>query len=225
MKVILTGVTGFVGGEVLRRLASNPDIEEITCLTRRAPEALPSKATIILRDDFSQWDAALVERLADHSACIWAMGGKASDLGKPGVLEQVTHTFTLTFARAVARRATERFTFCYLSGMGADPTETARFPWERLTRHLKGRTERDLTTLQNKHPLFCAHNFRPGGILPVTAHAALDYVLAPLVVRVGVLAEAMIIAAMEPTFFRRVPLLHNSDIKRLARGTGSSHTV
>jgi hypothetical protein len=217
MKIILTGVTGFVGGEVLRRLASKPGIEEITCLTRREPDDPPSKATIILHEDFGQWDTALVERLADHSACIWTMGGKASDLGKPEVLERVTHTFTLTFARALAQRAAERFTFCYLSGMGADPTETARFPWERLTRHLKGRTERDLAILQSEHPLFCAHAFRPGGILPATAHVALDYLLAPLVVRVEVLAEAMIVAAMEPSFFRQVPLLHNSDIKHVGR--------
>jgi hypothetical protein len=225
MKVILTGATGFVGSEVLRRLASRPDIEEIICLARRAPEDLPSKATMILRDDFSQWDAALVERLAGYSACIWAMGGKASDLGKPDILERVTHTFTLTFARALAQRAAERFTLCYLSGMGADPTETARFPWERLTRHLKGRTERDLTALQDKHPLFCAHSFRPGGILSATAHAALDYLLAPLVVRVGVLAEAMIVAATEPAFFRQASLLHNSDIKRLGRSMVSPQPV
>lgn len=218
MKLILTGATGFVGGEVLQRLAAKPGVEEITCLARRAPEALPPKATVILHDDFTRYDALLLERLAGHSACIWALGGKESDLSKPGVLERVTYTFTLALARAMARHATGRFTFCYLSGMGADPTETARFPWERLTRHLKGRTERDLAVLQAEHPQFCTHSFRPGGILPAAANAALDYLLAPIVVRVGLLAGAMITAAVEPAFFRQAPLLHNANIKRLGRG-------
>jgi nucleoside-diphosphate-sugar epimerase len=218
MKVILTGATGFVGREVLERLAAKASVEQITCLARRAPEAPPSKATVILHDDFTHYDSALQERLADHSACIWALGGKASDLGQPDVLEKVTHTFTLALANAMARRAAARFTFCYLSGMGADPTETARFPWERLTRRLKGRTERDLAALQGRHPQFCVHSFRPGGILPAAANAALDYLLAPIVIRVGALAEAMIAAAVEPALFRHAPLLRNADIKRLALG-------
>jgi hypothetical protein len=216
MIVILTGATGFVGGEILRRLAARPDIEEIMCLTRRAPEALPSKANVILHDDFSVYDESVLDRLAECSACIWALGGKASDLGEQ--LEKVTHSFAIAFARAMTERADGDFTFCYLSGMGADSTETARFPWERATRHLKGRTERDLARLQGAHPHFCAHSFRPGGILPASTNRLVDWLLAPLVVRVGDLAEAMIIAGIEGRLFRKLPLLHNANIKRLAKG-------
>jgi hypothetical protein len=216
MKVILTGATGFVGEEILRRLAARTDIEEIICLTRRAPKASPPNATIILHDDFSVYDKSVLDRLAGCSACIWALGGKASDLGDR--LEKVTHTFTIAFARAMAERANEDFTFCYLSGMGADPTETARFPWERATRHLKGRTERDLAALQRAYPLFCACNFRPGGILPSAASHILDWLLAPLVVRVGDLAEAMIIVGTEKRLLRKAPLLHNARIKQLSKG-------
>jgi nucleoside-diphosphate-sugar epimerase len=223
MRIVLTGATGFVGSEVLQKLATTPGVDEITCLARRAPAALPPKTTLILHDDFSRYDAGLINRLADHSACIWALGGKEADLGKPDVLERVTYTFTLAFARTLALRARRPFTFCYLSGMGADPTETARFPWERLTRHLKGRTERELAALQRDHQAFCSHSFRPGGILPTTAHAALDYLLAPIVVRVRALAQAMITAAVEPAFFGQAPLLHNSDIKRVASGTFNTH--
>lgn len=81
--MVLTGATGFVGGEVLRQLAERPEIEAITCLTRRAPATRPAEATAVLQADFSVYDTVLLDRLADHSAYIWAMGGKAADLGQP----------------------------------------------------------------------------------------------------------------------------------------------
>ncbi|MET1071491.1 MAG: hypothetical protein ABWY11_02470, partial [Umezawaea sp.] len=60
--------------------------------------------------------------------------------------ERITHDFTLALGTAMA--ATGRpFTFCYLSGAGADPEEDSKIPWERVTRHLKGRTEKDLRAL------------------------------------------------------------------------------
>jgi uncharacterized protein YbjT (DUF2867 family) len=36
---MLTGATGFVGGEVLQKLATMPGVDEITCLARRAGSA------------------------------------------------------------------------------------------------------------------------------------------------------------------------------------------
>ena len=223
-KVVLTGATGFVGGEILRRLLDRPEVTEISCLTRRPPGPTSAKLSVLLHDDFARYDDRLLDRLVGHDACIWAMGGKAIDIRRPGELERVTHTFTLAFARALAGRRSDRFTFCYLSGMGADPSETAWFPWERQTRHLKGRTERDLAELQRMHPNFCVHSFRPGGILPVSASGLVDYILAPIVVRVGVLADAMITAAIDPAWFGRAPLLSNAGIKRLAgEAAGADH--
>jgi hypothetical protein len=128
------------------------------------------------------------------------------------------HTFTLALAEGVAGRAKAPFTFCYLSGMGADPSETTTFPWEKLTRHLKGRTERDLGSVQSRYPQFCAHRFRPGGILPDGANPVLRFLLAPIIVGVGELADAMIIGATDASLFRRWPIVGNNDIKRLARG-------
>jgi hypothetical protein len=159
----------------------------------------------------------LLDRLADHHACIWALGGKASDLGEPEVFARITHDFTLALAEGIADRAKRRFTFCYLSGMGADPTETARLPWEKLTRHLKGRTEKNLHALQERNAAFCAHAFRPGGILPDDANRLLRRALAPIVVSVGELSDAMIAGAVDDRLFRQWPVIGNRNIKRLAQ--------
>lgn len=215
MKIVLTGATGFVGAEVLSQLAASPSISGITCLSRRPVGIESPKVSTIIHSDFAVYDDRLLRELAGHSACIWALGGKASDLGK--ALARITHTFTLSLAAGIAVHADRNFTFCYLSGMGADPTERAWLPWEKETRHLKGRTEKDLLTLQAGYPNFSAHNFRPGGILPRDSNTLLEAALGPIVVNVKTLAQAMIVAATRPEMFRGQPTISNKEIKRMAR--------
>lgn len=218
MQVILTGSTGFAGSAILRRLLADDSVDRVTSLSRRATGVSSGKLDEVLLSDFSAYDAGLIARLAEHDACIWALGGKASDLAQPDLYERITHTFTLSLAREIASAAARRpFSFCYLSGMGADPTETARLPWQKLTRHLKGRTERDLSALQSAHPQFCVHHVRPGGILPADTSRALATLLAPIAVPVDDLAKAMV-ACCDPTLFGRLPLVTNAQIRRLAKG-------
>lgn len=215
MRVILTGATGFVGGEVLAELLRHPGVECVTCLARRAPRERHPKLDFVQHDDFLRYESALLEGLRGHGACIWALGGKASDSPDPRTFERVTHGFTLALARAIAARAAEPFRFCYLSGMGADPTESSRLPWERATRHLKGRTEKDLQALAAQHTCFRAVCFRPGGILPRGASRVLRRALAPIALGVDDLARALIAVALgerEPAS----PTLSNADIQRLA---------
>lgn len=215
MKIVLTGATGFIGGEVLTRLAVDPAVDQVTCLVRHAFEPSSPKVEPVVVTDFTAYPRELVERLADHHACIWALGGRGSDIGDPALYVRVTHDFALAFAAAVAVPGADRggFTFCYLSGMGADPTETTRLPWQKLTRHIKGRTEKDLLSLAARHPGLTVRCFRPGGVLPRDVNPVVAALAAPISIRVDRLADALISVA---TGTSSEDVLSNAAINRLA---------
>jgi nucleoside-diphosphate-sugar epimerase len=214
MKIILTGATGFVGNETLTQLIKDPSIERVTCLTRRELKTQSEKIHTVILKDFTSYDSKLAAELANHNGCIWTLGGKTSDLGTEE-FEKITTTFTLSLANAIAQNATSSFRFCYLSGMGADPTETTRLPWEKLTRHMKGRTERLLEEVTLKRGFFHATAFRPAGILPKRIHPVASLLLSPIAIGVERLSRSMISEIKsEPAKSFRV--LSNSQIKKLS---------
>jgi nucleoside-diphosphate-sugar epimerase len=215
MKIILTGATGFVGSEILSQLLQRPDVEAITCITRRPLTVQSPKLSTILHADFTAYPDDLAHTLAEHNALLWALGGKASDEADPVAYERITCTTTLSCAAAIAERLTHTFRFGYLSGMGADPTETASFPWQKPTRHLKGRTEHALKVLTQQHTHFRATAFRPGGILPRTTSSFVDKLLAPIAIRVDHLAHAMIEESTR-NIAESWAVLDNSTLRKIA---------
>jgi hypothetical protein len=78
MKVILTGVTGFIGGEVLSHCLLNPEITSIITLSRRKlPSSLtqnPKLESTVL-EDFNAYPNSVIEKLYGADACIWSAWG------------------------------------------------------------------------------------------------------------------------------------------------------
>ena len=169
MRIILTGAPGFAGGATLTRLLDDGRVTAVTALSRRPLTVEHPKLTVEVQQDLGSWDAGLLAALAEHDACVWALGAKASDVADPHRYRRVTHDYTLALARGLAEHNQGHLRFCYLSGMGADPREDLRLPWERLTRTVKGRTEADLRALAARSRSVHVTCFRPGGILPATA--------------------------------------------------------
>lgn len=82
MKVILTGSTGFIGGEVLTQCLSHPSITSLVLLTRRPlPDTITSKPTVqvITLVDFTSYPPELLSRLTGAEACIWYVKPAHSD--------------------------------------------------------------------------------------------------------------------------------------------------
>jgi nucleoside-diphosphate-sugar epimerase len=74
MKVVLTGVTGFIGHETLLQCLSNPTITSIIVLSRRAlPASIPQdpKLKVITLEDFTNYPESIMSELSGAEACIW----------------------------------------------------------------------------------------------------------------------------------------------------------
>ncbi|KAL1691652.1 hypothetical protein GGG16DRAFT_102346 [Schizophyllum commune] len=182
MHVILTGATGTIGLPVLHRCLETPSITRVSVLSRR-PMEIPtgyggrtydaSKAEVIVHNDFTQYDAGLLEKLKGASAVIWAQGVPQSDVKKDEYI-RITYDSPMAAAKAFAPLAgpNDPFTFVHVSGEGADPTEKS---WALFAK-IKGRTERDLlklaadsapspsSTSSPSHPIFRAYNVRPAAV-------------------------------------------------------------
>ena len=73
MKLILTGATGFAGGEVLRQALNDAEIERVTVLTRRPSGVIHEKLRELVLDEFLDYSRV---DLNDCDACISADPGE-----------------------------------------------------------------------------------------------------------------------------------------------------
>lgn len=155
MRLILTGATGFAGGEVLRQALDDPAIEQVTVLTRRASGRTHPKLHEIIQADFRDYSAV---DFASANGCIWCLGVSQTAVDEAAYVA-ITHDYALAAAQAMWA-ANPGLRFCFLSGRGADQQEQARTLFGRI----KGRTERELAALSPN-----VTSFRPAYIKPTRA--------------------------------------------------------
>lgn len=71
MKVFITGSTGRVGGGVLDRCLSHPQITSVVALTRRPIDKKDPKLNNIVHKDYHNYPDSIIEQLKGTEACIW----------------------------------------------------------------------------------------------------------------------------------------------------------
>ena len=74
MKAVLTGASGFIGGEVFEQCISHARVTSIVVLSRRAlsgSAANNAKVKVLVLDNFLQYPKAVLDELKDADFCIW----------------------------------------------------------------------------------------------------------------------------------------------------------
>ena len=155
MKVLLFGATGMVGQGVLRECLRDPVIDELVSIGRSpAPSAHAKLRSVIHRDltDLASLDADI----SGADACFFCLGVSSAGMSESRY-SRLTYDLTMAVAYTLVR-LNPGMVFIYVSGMGADGSETGATMWARV----KGRTENALLKLPLRTFIF-----RPGLIRPL----------------------------------------------------------
>jgi len=155
-KVMITGGTGMVGKEVLKKCLSDDTIKEIVFFSRKASSFEHKKIMHVQLEDFHNYDKHkdLFNNVDIAYFCLGVYTGAVSD----EKFKEITVDYTIAFADAL-KQSSPQARFALLSGSGADTTEKSRVSFAKY----KGMAENYLTGLNLKG----LYIFRPGYIYPV----------------------------------------------------------
>jgi uncharacterized protein YbjT (DUF2867 family) len=188
MRVILFGATGMIGQGVLRECLLDPRVTRVLSIGRASSGRKHEKLEDLVHADLFDY-SGIAERLAGYDACFFCLGITSAGMSE-AAYTRVTYNLSVSAGLALLR-ASPRLRLCFISGAGADSSETGRVMWARV----KGRAENALLAM----PFTQVTIFRPGIIEPLhgitsrTASYRLLYaLLAPLVPVVHALAPAQI---------------------------------
>jgi hypothetical protein len=129
------------GIQIFRQAVLDAAITKITVLSRRA---LPSwmdipkndKTEVIILKDFLDYPSDLPVRLAEHDACVWALGKSSVGLSDEEYT-RITYDYTMHFVNTLQEAGTkdktgEPFRFVFISGEGADPSGKSNLKFARI---------------------------------------------------------------------------------------------
>lgn len=156
MRVLLLGATGMVGRGALRECLLADDVAEVMALGRTPTGQRHPKLRELVHADL--FDCRAIEtQLGGFDACFFCIGVTSSGMAEAEYI-RLTHDLTLAVAQTLAR-LNPSMCFVYVSGAGADSSETSTTMWKRV----RGRLENALQRL----PFRAVCVFRPGIIQPL----------------------------------------------------------
>lgn len=128
------------GLAIYRTALADPFVRHITLLSRHPlpswavlPEDAPSRTTMIMHNNFLKYPPDVARQLAAHDACIWALGKMSVGMTEVQYTE-LTHGYTMAAVWALCDvsagedKEGEPFCFVYISGEGADQSDSRWLP-------------------------------------------------------------------------------------------------
>jgi nucleoside-diphosphate-sugar epimerase len=131
MKLLVTGASGFVGGECIRLALGNKAITSVIALARKpveapdnaGPNADTSKLHSVVIDDWmAEYPASVKEQIIGADACIWNLAvtpTRSMDMDFSEVT-RVCHDYTMNGIRNMAAVANKPFRFIFTSGIAVE---------------------------------------------------------------------------------------------------------
>jgi len=156
MNVLLFGATGMVGQGALRECLLADDVTKVQTVGRTPSGQQHPKLHELVHQDMFDY-SAVEDELRNFDACFFCIGVSSSGMVE-AEYTRLTYELTLAAAETLAR-LNPQMSFVYVSGAGADSSETSKTMWARV----RGRTENALQRL----PFKAVYIFRPGIIQPL----------------------------------------------------------
>ncbi|KAL7794387.1 hypothetical protein V8C37DRAFT_401410 [Trichoderma ceciliae] len=162
MKVLIAGVTGNAGQEIVNHCFADERITKVIILTRKAVpidvESHP-KAEVVMHHDFSQYPEEMMRRLEGAQVCLWAIGGKVNQFNNDKELcRKVGVEFTLTAANAMLKYLADKvpdgkkFRFVFCSCKYSEWNQKRPLLFLADSRRIKGEVEKGLCDLADANP-------------------------------------------------------------------------
>ena len=156
-KVLITGSTGMVGGNILKLCFESDEVVEVKSLVRKYSNTKHEKYKEIVINDFLKYEDHLAI-LSEIDIVFYCLGAYTGTL-PADEFRKVNVDYPLNLAKAL-RLKSPNAVFCLLSGQGADRSEKSSMQFARD----KGAIENALSNLNFK----AFYAFRPGYIYPTT---------------------------------------------------------
>ncbi|HWX66313.1 MAG TPA: epimerase [Rhodanobacter sp.] len=156
MNILIFGATGMVGQGVLRECLLAADVALVQTIGRATTGLQHPKLKQLVHQDLFDYSAIEAD-MTHFDACFFCIGVSSSGMAEASYT-RLTHDLTLAAAQTLAR-LNPSMTFVYVSGAGADSSETGKSMWARV----RGRTENALQRL----PFKAVYVLRPGIIQPL----------------------------------------------------------
>jgi len=177
-KIILTGATGLVGGQVLKTAIADARVTSIVILSRRELDdkslAGNSKVKTIIHKDFQRYSPELMEELKDATACIWCIGGMVKDFPNAATARKVQVTYAVSFAEALRDAGVVPMNFVFCSGAWAERQQDKELWYLEESRKIKGEAEAGLASISEGLAGFQTYSMRLGGVTPATVSGNLS---------------------------------------------------
>lgn len=185
MKILVTGATGTVGGDLIRAAIKDEQIETIVALSRKPLEFSHTKLKLVLHQNFMNY--ASVETEFQHiNFVVWCLGVSQSQVSKEEYVK-ITYDYTINAAEFL-RMVNPRAGFIFVSGEGANEEGKST----TLFGKTKGRAESQLL----KMGFQALYIVRPGGIRPIhmNKHTAMvNKIMVPLYPIIELIAPSLMI--------------------------------